>query len=55
MAASTTWAASQQKLYCNRDEMLHLHYLRQQKASLSALREFMRRAAKGCFLKRGFV
>jgi hypothetical protein len=38
MAASTTWAASQQKLYCNRDEMLHLHYLRQQKASLSAVR-----------------
>ncbi|MFT4916723.1 MAG: hypothetical protein ACI9C3_002594, partial [Yoonia sp.] len=40
MAASTTWAASQQKLYCNRDEMLHLHYLRQQKASLSANCEF---------------
>jgi hypothetical protein len=46
MAASTTWAASQQKLYCNRDEMLHLHYLRQQKASLSAVCEFMHRAAK---------
>ncbi|MFT5272985.1 MAG: hypothetical protein ACI85V_003011 [bacterium] len=41
MAASTTWAASQQKLYCNRDEMLHLHYLRQQKASLSADCEFI--------------
>jgi hypothetical protein len=47
MAASTTWAASQQKLYCNRDEMLHLHYLRQQKASLSALCKLIRRAANG--------